>query len=233
MRPAGELYKIVYESFIPAVATTDFYKQHLKVRMSNLTDNRELFTVSDEAFTLLLLENYYDRWMDIFMKFGAEPPPNRGSKKKVFQSKVKPKYTRGGNVYSGEAYEGDTGSGEGGLPSMNNAGKGKGWTNAGITRFNVLFKEVKQDRINCPLFVKRFLNEKRESKEEVETSKPKKRKEVVIPLDDLGEDLDEFADLDVASTKQEAMDEGSTSSRSRSDDSDEETDYEGIHGVPV
>ena len=120
-----------------------------------------------------------------------------------------------------------------GLPSMNNAGKGKGWTNAGITRFNVLFKEVKQDRINCPLFVKRFLNEKRESKEEVETSKPKKRKEVVIPLDDLGEDLDEFADLDVASTKQEAMDEGSTSSRSRSDDSDEETDYEGIHGVPV
>ena len=116
---------------------------------------------------------------------------------------------------------------------MNDAGKGKGWTNASITRFNVLFKEVKQDRINCPLFIKRFLNEKRESKEEAETSKPKKRKEVVIPLDDLGEDLDEFADLDVASTKQEAMDEGSTSSRSRSDDSDEETDYEGIHGVPV
>ena len=32
------------------------------------TKNKELFSISSEAFGLLVLENHWDRWLDIYTK---------------------------------------------------------------------------------------------------------------------------------------------------------------------
>ena len=144
-RTLPSAYRIVYEMFIPSIASSETFKMQMGQRMRNEKDTRELYTKSDEAFTLLLLENYYDRWMDIYQNHGGRPPVNRGSRKKCFESKVRPKYTAGGNVYDEQ----------GGKASSCGMRKGKGWDISGIRRYNELFDQVEADRNNHPLFVKR------------------------------------------------------------------------------
>jgi hypothetical protein len=72
--------------------------------------------ISDEAFALLVLENCETRWRDML---------RRG----VTKSKLPCKYTDGGL-------------------SLNNGRSRthKGWSNAGLTRYNELFREVRSDR---------------------------------------------------------------------------------------
>ena len=72
-RRITSVYMIVYDHFIPCVSTSKAYKESIRERLVEVEDNSELFTMSDEAFTLLILENYYDRWMDIYTKQGGFP----------------------------------------------------------------------------------------------------------------------------------------------------------------
>ena len=147
----------------------------MKLRMQQKDNNTELFTKSDEAFTLLLLENYWDRWMDIYRKSDGSPKQRVGCQKnKVVDSDVKPKYTSGGNIYS-------QGEGSGGQ-------RGKGWTTAGIKRYNELFDWVGADRVKHELFMKRFLDNKRENQDEFIRRRPKKVREIVLPRSELGMD---------------------------------------------
>ena len=96
-----ETYKIVYERFLPCVASSKTYKREMNIRMQDPLDNSELYSISDEAFTLLGLENYWDRWMDQ-CKDGM-PRQRVGTRRmKEVLSDVEPKYTCGGHVYSDE-----------------------------------------------------------------------------------------------------------------------------------
>jgi hypothetical protein len=94
------------------------------------TDNF-LSTVSDEAFALLLLENSYDRWFDLYTSNPEGVMQQRGIKQRHFQSDVPTLYTRGGIKYN---------------KYQSKEGEKKGWSDGGIIRFNELFEMVKRDR---------------------------------------------------------------------------------------
>ena len=116
----------------------ELFKQRLQGTDETLK-NREICTVSDEAFALLLLENSYDRWKDIFEKRGGIPQQHRGEKKRQCDSDIAPKYTNGGIRYSSTVQH-----------------KTKGWTKEGIQRYNELFQLVGEDRERHPKFLQRL-----------------------------------------------------------------------------
>ena len=96
-----------------------------------------VFTVSDEAFALLVLENNWERWLDINNKSKNNYIPtkrNRGDK--PVESDILPLYT---NINGNSA----------------NAGKevNRGWTEAGIKRLNELCTMVKEDRKKMQLLI--------------------------------------------------------------------------------
>ena len=99
-----------------------------------------IFTVSDEAFVLLVLENNWERWLDINNKSKNNYIPtkrNRGDK--PVESDILPLYT---NINGNSA----------------NAGKevNRGWTEAGIKRFNELCTMVKEDKKKMQLLIGKF-----------------------------------------------------------------------------
>ena len=62
----------------------------------------ELATATDEACALLLLENSYDRWVDIFKKNNYQVPTRRHGVKsntERVESNVPTRYTSGGHFY--------------------------------------------------------------------------------------------------------------------------------------
>ena len=69
----------------------ELFKQRIKD-----TAITALCTASDEAFTLLLLENSYARGVDIYQASGGIPSQRRGDLKCQFASDIEAKYTRGG-----------------------------------------------------------------------------------------------------------------------------------------
>ena len=124
-------------------------------------------SISDEAFALLLIENSYDRWMDIFKTHGGNAgrrAPGAYSEKQ-WVSDVPPKYTHGGIIYKEAAVR-------------ERAAKDvKGWSNEGIRRYNALFHEVKKDRKEHPTFITNLLNSIRQKKRK-EMCKKRKRDDV-------------------------------------------------------
>ena len=107
-----------------------------KARYRSASNDRDLWMVSNEAFGLLLLENSWDRWMDIFTQSKGHVVIKRGAKKAANESQVPPKYTWGGVVYSDKSKK-----------LTVDTGCGKGWSREGIIRFNELFDQVSKDRL--------------------------------------------------------------------------------------
>ena len=134
-RKNKEAYRVFYKRFVPAVVGPDLYRQ--RVRDNN---EAEPSTASDEAFALLLLENNYERWVDIYVKSKGIPIQRRGDRTKRIDSDIQPKYTRGGIKFSGDKVTNKT----------------KGWTNEGIQRFNILYQYVRNDRLRRKGFIKRL-----------------------------------------------------------------------------
>jgi hypothetical protein len=73
-------------------------------------------TIGDEAFALLVLENSEERWFDMSLTNNTK-------------SKMRNKYTDGGTC-----------------TKTGRSRTYKGWSNAGLNRFNELFRKVKADR---------------------------------------------------------------------------------------
>jgi hypothetical protein len=162
-RENEEAYTEFYERFLPCATMKMSWDRRIVVATSARSigkDQQSLCTSSDEAYALLLLENSYDRWLDIF----ARSPPGgtrqrRGESGRIFESDTPTLYTRGGIKYEKTK-----------LPD-----EGKGWTGKGIRRYNELFQQVKQDRASNPDFERNWLEEKKRSQAEME-ARPKKRK---------------------------------------------------------
>ena len=117
------------------------------------TKDNDILSRSTEAFGLLLLENQWDRWFDFYCMNDGRITSKRGQKRAKTDSRIKPKYTKGGITFNWckdkEAVKEDDDEAK------------KGWTNAGIHRFNELYDFVKNDRKKNKGFIQKWLIEER------------------------------------------------------------------------
>ena len=107
--------------------------------MKTATKDSELLCSSSEAFALLLLENHWERWIDLYIISKGEIFQRGKSVLGDYETDIPPKYTRGG--------------------SKTVRGIGKGWTKEGIERFNELYLMVKNDRRKHPKFIRGWLDQ--------------------------------------------------------------------------
>ena len=131
--------------------------------------------MSDEAFALLLLENSFDRWVDLYKQYSGIAKQQRGSKDRGFQSEVPPRYTSGGIKYE-----------------TNEVSQSfKGWSDDGRLRFNALFDHVKQDRRDNRSFEVEWLESRREKEETSKQPRKEKHKAVMTRTELFDSDDDE------------------------------------------
>jgi hypothetical protein len=121
-----KMYDIFFDNYLPCVIKKSVFDCQVCVA----TNNKTLCTVSDEAFALLLLENSFDRWIDIYRLRKGQVTPKQGQKHREFESDIPTKYTEGGIVYNQTDKNNDP----------------KGWSALGIKRYNELFEIVRKDR---------------------------------------------------------------------------------------
>jgi len=150
-------------------------------------DPDKLFTPSDEAFALLVLENNYIRWLDIFeqnnhkMPLPARQEPDQQVKKK-FLSNVPPEFTSGGNKFHS--------------PPKNRT---KGWSKDGIDRFNQHYQQVLRDRRDYPSFNEEFITNERKGQEQEKTKVKPAPKRIMPPMamqDEFSDDEDDNDDIE-------------------------------------
>ena len=109
----------IYEKFVDYLLSAVVGKQIYKSRKHKSLVSTYT-SISDEAFALIVVENNWERWVDMH------------EQKNFKSSNVMPKFTNAGKTrYSGNG-------------SSNQ--KFKGWSAAGLKRFNEIFLMVKQDR---------------------------------------------------------------------------------------
>lgn len=150
-RKNSEAYSVFMERFVPCVTMKTSWDRRLATADPDCTKNmKSLCTVSDEAFALLLLENSYDRWLDIFTTNKGAVMQQRGVRQRGFQSDTPTLYTSGGIKYD----------------KADVTKAVKGWSDMGIERFNCLFEQVKQDRMANPNFERMWLVEIRRAQAE-------------------------------------------------------------------
>jgi hypothetical protein len=135
------MYKVFFDNFLPCVIKKSVFDHQVAVA----TNDRTLCTVSNEAFALLLLENSFDRWQDIYRLQKGEVTPKRGQKRREFESVVPTRYTKGGIVYDKTVKNNDP----------------KGWSAEGILRYNKLYAMVKEDRKTNRSFTTNWLVERK------------------------------------------------------------------------
>ena len=158
-------YNLFYTKFVPAIVGPELFRQRIK----DLSEH-DLCTASDEAFTLLLIENSYARWVSIYDKSGGIPSQRRGDTKRSFDSDIEAKYTRGGIKLSCDK----------------TSQKRKGWTPEGITRFNTLFAQVRRDKTRRPKFDARLIKRLRESPDK-KCGQKKRKYETILAAHSLWE----------------------------------------------
>ena len=141
MRYQPESYSDFFKYFLPAVGRKSFWR-HL---IANGKCDIDLATVSNEAFALLVMENHWERWLDIYKKSNGDTHELKHKRKTKdkndkgqYTSSILPKYTRSGIIYRNKRKSGDD--------------SGKGWSAKGIERFNELFDMVMEDRKENPEF---------------------------------------------------------------------------------
>ena len=125
----GRKNKDCYTFFFNKFASLIEKKSLFKRRLRSATSDAEVLSISSEAFCLLVLENHWDRWYDIFEKSGGKVFCNKTVKVKNLPSSIQPKYTRGGLKNGKET----------------NIGIGKGWSMEGIFWYNQLMQFIKVD----------------------------------------------------------------------------------------
>jgi len=145
---AGRKDVPAYSDFYSNVMMGVLGKLEFKHRVRNYPIDMEIGTVSDEALGLLIVENYYDRWVDMYNKSngmirvlsaGEQMPKN-------WMSDILTKYTAGAN-------DGNRQKGKKVKTGDQDDSWNRKWSSAGIVRFNELRQFAKQDRKDHPSFV--------------------------------------------------------------------------------
>jgi hypothetical protein len=122
-------------------------------------NDKTLCTVGDKAFALLLPENSFDPWIDIYRLRNGQVTPKQGQKRREFESDVPTKYTKGGIVYNQTDKNNDP----------------KGWSALGIKRYNKLFKIARKDCKTHKTFTLNWLAKRRAKLLEAFQSRKRKR----------------------------------------------------------
>ena len=156
-RKHKKIYTTFFTRFVPAVVGPELFRQRLQAANGD-TAADTVCTISDEAFALLLVENSYDRWADIYKKTGGIPKQRRGDRTRQCNSDIAPQYTHGGIRYL-----------------LHETTKTKGWTTTGIQRYNELFRMVQIDRKRTS-FMKKFIEQQKA------TIYKKKKKESLVTV---------------------------------------------------
>jgi hypothetical protein len=144
MRRNYAAYFVFYTQFMRATVG----KRPFRQRLRSMAVGDEIATVSDEALTLLGIENSYEMWNDVYKISDGEIRSVRNDEKvpEHWKSEILPKYTRTSN--SDPANQRNT--------------EDKRWSSEGILRFNVLCQLVIKDRVDHPDFKITWLNQVRE-----------------------------------------------------------------------
>ena len=66
LRKKSNTYKTFLSNFIRASVGSTWYLGRLRTDDNQDSDGNQLFTASEEAFALLVVENSYDQWVDIY-----------------------------------------------------------------------------------------------------------------------------------------------------------------------
>jgi hypothetical protein len=151
-RKNQEAYTVLFEQFVPCVTKKTVWDIGLAQAQTKHGSSRlkSLCSVSDEAFALLLLENSFEQWLDLFSNHKAPVMQQRGVRQREFQSDVPTVYTRGGIKYDKTSVTQSV----------------KGCSVEGIVHFNTLFDLVKRDRAENPDFERHWLEAQRSAQEE-------------------------------------------------------------------
>jgi hypothetical protein len=127
-----------YGTFLECVCGLKQWGMHKSTQLvsqasSSATKHGKLVTVSDEAFALLLFDNYNEKWLKAFqqeeqqrqLETPAIPQPRSGDREQSKKDRVKGKYTaqRTGHCKYG------------------------GWSREGMARYNEFYHLVKADRV--------------------------------------------------------------------------------------
>ena len=170
-----EAYTVFFEHFVPCALKKTEWERRIAMAGTHTTASTDNFlsTVSDEAFALLLLENSYDRWFDLYTSNPEGVMQQRGIKQRRFQSDVPTLYTRGGIKYHKYQIK---------------EGEKKGWSNGGIIRFNELFEMVKRDRTVNSNFEAAWLKARNETQAEEGESVSKRKRTQVAATSELFEE---------------------------------------------
>ena len=161
-------------------------KSYWKQQIENAVTDQDVTTRSNEAFALLVLENQWERWLDIYIKNEGKMVSKRGRKRSVCESLIPPKYTRGGITFkkqkrNEEENEAKTNEEDGTKTNEEVDAKAnkldgmKGWTSEGILCFNELYDMVTKDRRKHKDFIKGWLERE---KEDLFSTQNRKRKDV-------------------------------------------------------
>jgi len=154
LRSRPNSYMVFCKHFLKCVTRKTKFDSNIKTAKTY----NDVCTVSDEAFALLLVENSWDRWYDLYAKDPTSLLPKRGGRHldDHLLSSVQTKYTQGGLKYFAR--------GDGNSTVSTTSRSGKGWSLEGIQRYNELFDLVEADRVAVPEFLDLFLAEMKESK---------------------------------------------------------------------
>jgi hypothetical protein len=85
-RKNEEAYSAFFEHFLPCATKKTLWDRRIAKAVSNPNSKKyeSLCTISDEAFALLLLENSYNRWLDLFLNNKGPVMQRRGVKQRGF-----------------------------------------------------------------------------------------------------------------------------------------------------
>ena len=93
-------------------------QQYWKHIVANAESDDDITTISNEAFVLIVLENNWDQWLEIFRMNDGNLVSSHGRGKRHTKCNIQPKYTQVGGISSMQEEE---------SVDMDN-----GWTNEGI-----------------------------------------------------------------------------------------------------
>ncbi len=118
-----------FDAFVKYFLRKTYSEKLNSTTIDNHTRLSKIITVSDEAFVYLVLENNWERWLDINQKSQNRYIPSRRGSSVRITSDILPQYT---NIN--------------GHPSNDGTNVVRGWSDDGIERFNELCQIIKNDR---------------------------------------------------------------------------------------
>ena len=89
LRDNPKTYEVFFTEFIPAIGRKTYWK-HM---VANAETDDDITTISNEAFVLLVLENNWDRWMEIYRMNDGTILPSKGRGKRHSDCTILSKYT--------------------------------------------------------------------------------------------------------------------------------------------